>query len=107
MITLKCSWEDILREQDVFDPPEEAADKVVEFPKENFTVSFIDREKKLIYSPIKGEYAPHMKTYISRLKQGRKIAKIISKGKTVEVHADPREDFNLVKDFVTQEVSRD
>jgi hypothetical protein len=83
--------------------------KFVEFPRYNFYVSFDDQQKKVLFSPIKtGAHSSKARTFVNMLKQKFRITNVrSSQVGAFEITVDPRENFGLVKDYITQSVDRE
>ncbi len=83
-----------------------APQKVVEFPAQNFAVSLIKAQKKLIFSPIEGDASASIRSMINQMKtQGFKVSALHQKGMgTFEVDLDKTENFDLVVDYLKQQL---
>ncbi len=89
-------------QQQLGGPPQ----KVVEFPAQNFSVSLLKAQKKLIFSPIDGEASASIRSMINQMKsQGFKVSNLQQKGMgTFEVDLDKTENFDLVVDYLKQQL---
>ena len=85
--------------EDVFNGEE---DSTIELPKQNLVVSFFEQEKRLNFSALDvSKPAPQARTFINELKQKFKVSQVKQQaGNVFVVLIDPREDFNLVIDFI-------
>lgn len=78
---------------------------VIEFPNDNYSVSFFDEDKSILFTPQQhNSITARIRKLINSLKQQFKISRIESKElNAFQIYFDPVVDFNSVKDFVTQE----
>lgn len=79
--------------------------KVVEFPNDNYSVSFFDEDKSILFTPQQhNSVTSRIRRLINSLKQQFKISNIKSKElDSFQIYFDPTVDFNSIKDFITQE----
>lgn len=95
MKTLKQLLEDI-------GPLGQTEENTVELSKQNLVVSFFEKERKLHFSPLDAtKPSPQARTFINDLKEKFKITNVMQQsGNIFVVTLDPREDFNLVLDYI-------
>ena len=94
-------FKNILREQN------ENSD-ILEFPKQNTIVSIFRNEKKLLFVPFKDQTIPNkIRTFVNILKQNFRVVKVVDRDiGSFEVEFDPREDLNVIVDFIKNEMDK-
>lgn len=88
--------------EDIFQNQQQG--NTIELPKQNLVVSVFEQEKKLNFSPLdKTKPAPQARTFINQLKQKFKVLSVQQQqGNIFVVSLDPREDINIIQDFLQQ-----
>ena len=104
MKSLKRIFLEALKEQEL--QPED--DKVVSFPKQNFSVSFFEKEKKIFFSPLVGGMSSKLRSIIGKLKQNFKIVSVTPKEMgSFDVAVDPRENYPSIIDYIKNELDQE